>query len=107
MGSGEPHIANEGASGRAVGAGPRSRGDSPRGRAVCEKADAEQPLAPHFWRSTVEKQLKTIDLTPSWSGILPALLLIYENGDRAVAVDELRKMARLADAQVAAEKEKS
>ena len=40
---------------------------------------------------------KTIDLTPTWSEILPALLAIYEHGDRQTAVDELRKMAKLAD----------
>jgi hypothetical protein len=40
---------------------------------------------------------ETIDLTPTWRGILPALLAIFENGDRRTAIDELTKMAALAD----------
>ena len=40
---------------------------------------------------------ETVDLTPTWRGILPALLAIYENGDRRTAIDELTKMANLAD----------
>lgn len=39
----------------------------------------------------------TIDLTPTWRGILPALIAIYEHGDRQTAIDELTKMANLAD----------
>jgi hypothetical protein len=42
-------------------------------------------------------QTKTIDLTPTWRGILPALLAIFEHGDRQTALDELAKMANLAD----------
>lgn len=40
---------------------------------------------------------KTIDITPTWAGILPALIAIYEHGDRQTAIDELTKMANLAD----------
>jgi hypothetical protein len=41
----------------------------------------------------------TIDLTPTWSGILPALLALLEAGGeaRATAEKELRKMADAAD----------
>ena len=40
---------------------------------------------------------KKIDLTPTWVGILPALLAIFEHGDRQTALDELLKMAQIAD----------
>lgn len=40
---------------------------------------------------------ETVDLTPTWRGILPALLAIFEHGDRQTALDELAKMANLAD----------
>ncbi len=40
---------------------------------------------------------ETVDLTPTWRGILPALLAIYEHGDRQTALDELAKMAGAAD----------
>jgi hypothetical protein len=43
------------------------------------------------------KKVETIDLTPTWTGILPVLLAIYEFGDKSVAIAELRKMAGLAD----------
>lgn len=53
-------------------------------------------------------QVRTIDLTPTWSGILPGLLEVIENGDSFAARDtaraELRRMARLADAYVAEHK---
>lgn len=44
--------------------------------------------------------MQTIDLTPTWSEILPALLRIMESGNaegRAQAFKELRRMAALAD----------
>jgi hypothetical protein len=44
---------------------------------------------------------KTIDLTPTWREILPALLAIYEGGDRQVALAEFAQMAELADERVA------
>jgi hypothetical protein len=40
---------------------------------------------------------QTIDLTPTWQGILPALLAIFEHGDRKTALEELLKMAKIAD----------
>ena len=40
---------------------------------------------------------KTTNVTPTWTGILPVLLAIYEFGDKATAIAELRKMAGLAD----------
>lgn len=44
----------------------------------------------------------TIDLTPTWQGILPALISLLENPQtRQVALDELSRMARLADQQMA------
>ncbi len=44
-----------------------------------------------------ETKTETVDLTPTWREILPALLAIFENGDRRFAIDELTRMARLAD----------
>lgn len=43
-------------------------------------------------------QTQTIDLTPTWRGILPALLALLENpATQRDALDELTKMANLAD----------
>lgn len=42
----------------------------------------------------------TIDMTPTWVGVLPMLLAAYENGSakgRAIALEELQRMAKLAD----------
>lgn len=42
----------------------------------------------------------TIDLTPTWQGMLPLLLALVESGGeegRKVATEELRNMAKLAD----------
>jgi hypothetical protein len=54
------------------------------------------------------KKVTTIDLTPSWEQILPALLMLYVNSEttagRTAAMEELRRMARLADEHVAASK---
>jgi hypothetical protein len=48
--------------------------------------------------------VKTIDLTPSWEGILPLLLAVYSNGEtveaKQTAYAELSRMARLADKYV-------
>jgi len=46
---------------------------------------------------------ETIDLTPTWSGILPALLALLENGTetgKLTARQELANMARAADRAV-------
>lgn len=43
----------------------------------------------------------TIDLTPTWTGVLPILIAGIENGTaegRKIAIDELSRMARAADA---------
>lgn len=49
---------------------------------------------------------RTIDITPTWVGILPLLLLCFENGGetRETARAELIRMAKIADAAVAASK---
>jgi hypothetical protein len=45
---------------------------------------------------------QTIDITPTWREILPALLSLLENPvTRQNALDELTRMAHLADRQVA------
>jgi hypothetical protein len=44
---------------------------------------------------------ETVDLTPTWREVLPALLAIFENGDRRTAIDELTKMAGAADRYIA------
>jgi hypothetical protein len=43
-------------------------------------------------------QTKTIDLTPTWRGVLPALLALVENPiTRQDGLDELVRMANAAD----------
>lgn len=44
-----------------------------------------------------------INITPTWSGILPQLIVMLQNGTHAgiqIATEELQKMAKLADQQV-------
>lgn len=53
--------------------------------------------------------MQTIDITPTWSAILPVLISLIEDGSdkgRANAKEELQRMAELADAYVAQEKAK-
>lgn len=38
-----------------------------------------------------------IDLTPTWEGMLPAILALFECGQPDVAKAELKKMAQVAD----------
>lgn len=46
--------------------------------------------------------MQTIDLTPTWREILPALIALLEMPEtRQAALDELTRMARLADQQMA------
>lgn len=48
--------------------------------------------------------METIDITPTWSGILPVLLLTLAQGTdkgKKIATEELQRMARLADNYVA------
>ena len=54
-----------------------------------------------------ENETKTIvieDILATWGAALPALLAIYECGDRSYAVTELRRMAAAADEAVAGRK---
>jgi hypothetical protein len=46
-------------------------------------------------------QTQYVDMTPTWREILPAILAIYEDGDRQTALDELAKMAGAADRYIA------
>lgn len=43
--------------------------------------------------------MKTIDLTPTWSGMLPTLVMLLDNGykTRNTALAELANMAKAAD----------
>lgn len=44
--------------------------------------------------------VKTIDLTPTWAGIMPGIISILENGSedgRKIAREELMKLARQVD----------
>ncbi len=48
-----------------------------------------------------KKPKGTIDMTPTWRGMLPLLLELYENSNatgRQTAISELRRMADAADA---------
>lgn len=56
---------------------------------------------------THNKETRTIDVTPSWSGILNTLLLLYTEGNadgRKAALSELQRMAEIADVYVASKK---
>ena len=51
---------------------------------------------------TEKTKIRTIDCTPTWRGVLPLLLVAYQDGTptrRAMAMEELCRMADLADAQ--------
>ena len=44
--------------------------------------------------------MKTVNITPTWEAILPALLAVIENGNfegRKVAIEEITRMAQIAD----------
>lgn len=46
------------------------------------------------------REVEVIDLTPTWSDILPALLLVLRDGNeqgKAIATGELVRMAEIAD----------
>lgn len=50
---------------------------------------------------------KTVDVTPTWQGILPALLTLLQSDNlqtRQIAESELRRMAGLADGYVEIQK---
>lgn len=51
--------------------------------------------------------MKTENLVPTWEAVLPIYLMAYENGEhkgRSAALEELQRMARLADLYLAAKK---
>lgn len=55
------------------------------------------------------KVKNSVDITPTWQGALPLYLMAYENGEgkgRAVALEELQRMAKLADLYLASKKGK-
>ncbi len=48
---------------------------------------------------------ETIDITPTWAGLLPAMLMVLEQGNAKAKQEikaELQRMARIADLHVAA-----
>lgn len=50
-----------------------------------------------------KQKIETVDITPSWRGILPGLIMLIENGTfegQKIAREELNRMAALADKQV-------
>lgn len=52
----------------------------------------------------MKNEIETVDATPTWEGLLPLYLMAYENGaskGRRAALEELQRMAKLADAYVA------
>jgi hypothetical protein len=66
---------------------------------MAEIAKAEQ-------RGAIAETVATIDMTPTWAGILPALRALIENSNaegRRTAWAELERMAALADSYVAAQ----
>lgn len=54
--------------------------------------------------TTKMENTEMIDMTPTWKGLLPALVHLAEHGttseSRHVAMDELTRMANLADLYV-------
>jgi len=52
---------------------------------------------------------ETLDMTPTWEGLLPVLVHLAAHGatseSRTVAMDELTRMAKLADLYVTSQKE--
>lgn len=55
----------------------------------------------------MKNEVETVDATPIWEAVLPIYLMSYENGaskGRRAALEELQRMARLADLYVASRK---
>ena len=50
------------------------------------------------------EQLRTIDITPTWEGLMPAMIALVKQGNK-VAEDELMKLARSVDQRNAEMKE--
>ena len=68
--------------------------------AVTDEARKPKPKKGNQMKNEVE----TVDATPTWEGLLPLYLMSYENGaneGRRAALEELQRMAQLADAYVA------
>ncbi len=57
----------------------------------------------------MKNEIETVDATPSWEAVLPVYLMAYENGKnkgRGAALEELQRMAKLADLYLASKKGK-
>lgn len=55
-------------------------------------------------RNPMKNEVETVDATPTWEAVLPIYLMAYENGKnkgRGAALEELQRMAKLADLYVA------
>jgi len=55
----------------------------------------------------MKNEVETIEETPTWQGLMPLYLMAYENGasdGRRAALEELQRMAKLADLYVASKK---
>jgi hypothetical protein len=89
-------------------------------RILAERGDASEPVHPvespsfdvtrpeyHLWQfMLVEPEVRTIDITPTWTAILPVLLGVLQNPEAPAAAHrevegELRRMAKFADEYVA------
>lgn len=74
-----------------------------RGRPEAEPA----PAIPPFLSGQLPAAPRSVDVTPTWAGLLPALLAVLDNGTaqgRAMAKEELARMAVAADKAVADQK---
>ncbi len=80
-----------------------------RGFLVIETKRHAPPVPIEEIKLGEKKLVGTIDCTPTWAETLKRCLAILEDGSwgaRAIAEDELGRMARLADAYVALQKKK-
>jgi hypothetical protein len=60
--------------------------------------------------NNLEVEMETIDMTPTWKSLLPAMLAVLKNGSfesKRDILSELQRMAHAADLYVAAEKERN
>lgn len=58
----------------------------------------------------MKEKVETIDITPTWSALLPVFMAALEYGTESAkdaARSELRRIAQLADCYVASQKEKA
>ena len=66
---------------------------------LCDSCE-QLPSSERPDKQPLKRQVGTIDLTPTWRGVLPMLLAGIENGtpeSRKIAIEELQKMAEAAD----------